>query len=400
MKIVEINSVCGIRSTGRIASDIIDIIKTYGYEGKMAFGREQVPQKYINDSIRIGTQLDIYLHALGSKIFDNTGFYSKRATKKFLEWLDAYNPDLIHLHNIHGYYINIELLFSYIKEKQKKVIWTLHDCWAFTGHCAHFAAEECNKWKKQCEDCSLKKDYPSSILFEQSKKNYQRKKEIFSNVENMVIVTPSEWLASMVKESFLKDYSISVIPNGIDLSVFCPRESDFRKRYEVEDKKIVLGVATAWGKQKGLNEFIELSRRLDEKFKVVLVGLTKQQKRELPNNIIGIERTNSPSELAEIYTAADVLLSMSREETMGLTVVEANACGTPAVVFNTTALPELLAPDCGIVLEEDTVGCVVKTLNEVDFSKFKLENCVKNAKRYEKKKMYEKYVMLYKEGIK
>ena len=256
MKVLQINSVCGIRSTGRICTDLAEVLEQNGHECKIAYGRESVPEKYKKYAVRIGSDKDVKIHALQSRIFDNTGFGSRRATEKFIEWVKEYNPDVIHLHNIHGYYINIDVLFNYLAEAGKPVIWTLHDCWSFTGHCAHYSYIKCDKWKKGCFNCPLRRSYPASFFFDSSKENWVRKKNLFNNVKKMMLVTPSEWLAKQVEQSFLNKYPIKVIPNGIDLNVFKPTPSEFRKKHGLEGKKIVLGVASAWGQKKGLDEFI------------------------------------------------------------------------------------------------------------------------------------------------
>ena len=341
MKVLQINSVCGIRSTGRICTDIADILKKNGDECKIAYGREDVPPQYMKSSIRISNDVDVKCHALMTRIFDNTGHGSKKATKEFLKWVDEYDPDVIHLHNLHGYYINLELLFSYLKEIKKPVIWTLHDCWAFTGHCSHFDLVGCCKWENVgCHTCPQKKCYPGSIMIDRSQKNFLEKKELFTGLENMTIVTPSQWLAGLVKRSFLKEYSVNVIHNGIDLSAFQPIAGDFRKRYCLQEKTIFLGVATAWGKTKGLYDFYEINKIKSDDEVIVLVGLTQQQILALPKGIIGISRTNSTKELAEIYTTADVFVNPTYEETFGLTNIESQACGTPAVTYRTGGSPE------------------------------------------------------------
>ena len=333
------------------------------------------------------------LHALQSRIFDNSGFARKRATKKFIEWVKEYDPDLIHLHNIHGYYINMEVLFEYLKQSQKPVVWTLHDCWAFTGHCSHFDRINCNKWKTQCKNCPQKKSYPKSLFFDRSEKNYFEKKQLFSAIENLTIVTPSKWLAELVQHSFLKEKRIHVIPNGIDLNQFKPTESDFRIRYGLENKKIVLGVASAWGQSKGLYDFYKLAQLLDNCYQIVLVGLTEKQKKELPNNIVGITRTNSVRELAEIYSAADVFVNPSIQETMGLTTVEALACGTPVVVYDKTAVPETIqGADAGIIVK---AGDIVAVANAIQTMDIKFQSCLKRARLYDKSDRFVQYLELY-----
>ena len=335
MRVLQINSVCGIRSTGRICTDLADVLLQDGHECKIAYGRESVPEKYGKIAVRIGNDLDAKMHALQSRIFDNAGFGSRLATEKFIEWVKEYNPDIIHLHNIHGYYINIEVLFKYLAESNKPVIWTLHDCWAFTGHCAYFSYVKCDKWKTGCFNCPQKKRYPLSLLWDASKQNWQKKKALFTSVKNMTLVTPSKWLANEVKKSFLSNYPMNVIANGIDLDVFKPTPSDFKEKNGLVGKKIILGVASSWSECKGLKDFIELSKILDEKYKIVLVGLSGNQIKELPENVMAISRTNNVKELAEIYTAADIFFNPTYEDNFPTVNLEAQACGTPVITYRT-----------------------------------------------------------------
>ncbi len=392
MKVLQINSVCGIRSTGRICTDIAETLSKQGDSSIIAFGREDVPEKYRGISHRISSDIDVKISALSSRIFDNMGFKSKKATERFVDWIKEYDPDIIHLHNIHGYYINIEILFNYLKSTGKPVIWTLHDCWAFTGHCCHFSYAGCDKWKTGCHDCPQKSEYPKSMLADRSRFNFFKKKEIFKGLKNLTIVTPSNWLAEKVRESFLGEYPVVAIPNGIDLSLFKPTSGDFVQKNNLSGKKIILGVASVWNNRKGLEDFISLSKKIDDNKKIVLVGLNKSQIADLPDNIIGIERTNNIGELADIYTSAFVFVNPSREETMGLTTVEAMACGTPVIVYNATAVPEVVDDKSGLVLKVGDVDGIVTALSKIDF---KSEDCIKQAMKYEKSVQYGKYINIY-----
>lgn len=397
MKVWEINCVCGIRSTGRICTDLAEVLKENGHECKIAYGRESVPEKYRSIAYRIGTENDVRLHALKSRLFDASGFGSKRATERLVENIREYDPDIIHLHNIHGYYINIEILFDYLKKADKPVVWTLHDCWAFTGHCSYFSFSECERWKTGCFKCPQKKEYPASLILDRSSENWERKKDLFTGVKRLVCVTPSRWLAELVKASFLKEYRVSVIPNGIDLTVFKPTYGNFKKKLGIEDKKILLGVASVWDRRKGFDTFLKLSPLLNEDEIIVLVGLNKEQLKNLPKNIIGIERTNNINELAEIYTAADVFVNAGQEETMGLTTVEAMACGTPVIVSNLTAIPEVVTADSGIVLKSLNPEDIANGIKQVLSGSFNKQYILKAAAEFDKEKRYYEYLTLYNE---
>lgn len=361
MRILMINVDCGTGSTGRICTDLADALEKQGHEVRIAYGRDAVPQKR---AIRIGNDFDVYSHVLQARLFDRMGFGSKRATEKFIEWVKEYDPDVIHLHNIHGYYINIEVLFKYLKESGKKVIWTLHDCWAFTGHCAFFDYVGCNKWKTECEHCPQKTEYPARMGIDCSKRNYDLKKELFSGVQNLTIVTPSEWLAKLLKESFLSEYPVKVIKNGIDTSVFKNTKSNIKERFGIgEDIKVILGVASVWDRRKGLEDFLKLSKLLNDKYKIVLIGLNKKQIEMLPNNILGIERTENIQELVAWYSAADVFVNPTYEDNYPTTNLEAIACGTPVITYDTGGSGES-AELYGSIIRKQDVDSIVKALED------------------------------------
>lgn len=340
MKVLMINVVCGIRSTGRICTDLTAALEKQGHEGKIAYGRENVPELFQKYAVRIGTNLDVKIHGIKTRLFDKAGFGSKKATEKFIEWVKEYNPDVIHLHNIHGYYINIEVLFDYLRTCGKKIIWTLHDCWSFTGHCVYFDYEGCDKWKKGCFHCLQKKEYPARIGPDMSRTNYIKKKRIFTGIPNMTLVTPSQWLANLLQDSYMKEYDVKVIHNGVDTKVFRPMKSRVKERYSCADKKIILGVAAVWDKRKGLSSFIELSKKLDDTYRIILIGLTHEQIKRLPANMIGIEHTNSVKELVELYSAAEIFVNPTLEDNYPTTNIEAIACGTPVVTYDTGGSPE------------------------------------------------------------
>lgn len=339
MKYLFINSVAGIGSTGRIVADKCRELQKQGNQCVIAFGRAAANCDDI-ETVQIGTKFDYQWHGVLTRLFDLHGFGSKRATRKFLQWVKEYEPDVIWLHNIHGYYINIELLFDYLKSCGKKIYWTLHDCWAFTGHCSHFTAAKCEQWRSHCSHCSQLRRYPKCYAISNVNRNFERKKASFTGVPNMKLIVPSHWLEGLVKQSFLQEYPVEVFYNTIDMNVFKPTPSNFRKRYGLPGKKIVLGVASVWDERKGLNDFIQLANMLDDGYVVVLVGLTDKQIKQLPKKILGIQRTNSAQELAAIYTAADVFVNPTYEDNYPTVNLEAQACGTPVITYDTGGCKE------------------------------------------------------------
>jgi len=346
MRILFINAVCGIRSTGRICADLAVQYEKQGYEVKIAYSRETVPPQYQKYAVRIGNKFDVYWHALMTRLFDDRGYWSIVATRKFLKWADKYNPDILWLHNIHDYVINIDMLFNWIKSRPNmQVKWTQHDCWAFTGHCSYFTLAKCNQWKTHCSTCPNYMKFPFDALIKQCSRNFDRKKIAFTGVNNMTLITPSKWLADLVNESFLNDYPVIVNNNSIDYNVFKPTNGSFRIKHNLVGKIILLGVAAVWNARKGLSDFIKLRTMLSDEYAIVLVGLDSKQIKNLPSGIIGIGRTDSVYELAEIYTTSDYFLNLTYEDNYPTVNLEAQACGTPCITYRTGGSPESVPPE-------------------------------------------------------
>jgi len=393
MKILQINTVYKTGSTGKIAKNLNDLIITNGWQSFIGYGRGKHKDK---NAIKIGSKLDMYVHGVGTRIFDKHGLYSKKATIEFIKKIDKLDIDIFHLHNIHGYYLHYPTLFEYLKNK--KVIWTLHDCWSFTGHCSHYDYIGCNKWQNECYKCPQKNRYPSSFIFDNSKENFKLKKRYFTNLKNLTIVTPSNWLANEVKKSFLRGYPIKVIHNGIDLNIFKPSKSNFRKKHNLENKFIILGVANVWEERKGFDYFIKLSQMLSDDEQIVLVGLNDVQLKSLPNNILGIKRTSSAKELAEIYSLADVFVNPTLEEVLGLTNIESLACRTPVITFDSGGSPETIDEDTGIVIEKGNLEKLYKAIQQIKTNNIDKQKCRYRAVEFfDKNKNFRKYMELYKD---
>lgn len=349
MRYLFINSVAGIGSTGRLAAEKCRELMAQGHTSVLAFGREKANCDDI-PTVQIGSKLDYQLHGLRCRLLDDHGFGSRSATKRFLNWVRQYDPDVIWLHNLHGYYLHLGELFGYLRSCGKEIIWTLHDCWAFTGHCAYFDFVGCEKWKTGCHDCPQKKMYPASFFRDNSSGNYESKKALFTGIGNLRLVVPSHWLEKRVKQSFLKDYPIQVQYHRIDETVFRPTPGDFREKYGLQGKILLLGVASVWEERKGLKDFLELEPLLDDRYKIVLIGLNQSQIDALPPGILGLPRTDSVDALVEAYSAADLFLNPSAEETFGMTTLEARCCGTEAIVYQDTACEEIVEQFGGIAV--------------------------------------------------
>lgn len=395
-RLLEINTTLNSGSTGRIAEQIAIKTREHGWDCFYAHGGRYVGKSQF-PAIQVSSLLDNYVHAFCGEFLGLHGLGSKRATKRFVERIKEIKPDVIHLHNIHGYYLNYKVLFEYLAESKIPVVWTLHDCWSFTGHCTHFDNAACNKWKTECGECPLQMAQYKSRFIDRSRKNYLLKKQLYSNLTNVTIVPVSHWLEKLVEQSILKRFPIRVIQNGIDLNVFKPTENKIRERFHIpEDKMMVLGVLGSGFDEKGKDEFVELSRQ--NNLQIVLVGLTDNDKNGLPDTIIQLGRTSSQSELADFYSAADVMLNPTYNDTFPTINIEALACGTPVVTYNTGGSPEILDVNTGIVVEKGDVNglkqalATVRNHGKTAYS----ESCRKRAEMYfNKDDRYEDYVRLY-----
>lgn len=390
MKVLEINSVYGSGSTGRIACQIGSVVVHNGGECYVAYARFKNDKASNIPSYKIGSKASILFHALGTRLFDRQGFFSYFATKRFLRFIDEYNPDIIHMHNIHGYYLNLKLLFTYIKQKNIPVVWTLHDCWPFTGHCAYFDYVGCNKWINGCYLCPQKKKYPSSYLFDSSRKNWIQKKELFTSIPNMVLVTPSYWLANLASKSFLKEYSIKMIHNGIDLSKFYPRQQKQRDHKQ----KCILACASGWDKMKGKYDLPILANYFPEQ-RIIVVGMEKREAQGFPPNIYPIERTESVDELATLYSQADVFVNPTYEDNYPTTNLEAIACGTPVVTYDTGGSAESIVSDCGLAVPKGNVTALCQAVFAILNGPCRREACLKKAKEFDMNLCFANYFDLF-----
>lgn len=390
MKVLQIN-IFGNLSTGRIAVDIYRTLRNNGHEGMVAFSRNTIADDVPH--FKFGSKLTVYSDVIMTRLTDRAGFYSKGPTKKLIEKIKEYDPDIIHLHNIHGYYLNIELLFNFLKEYGKPVVWTLHDCWAFTGHCCNFEYARCNKWKNGCGNCQQKSNYPASFV-DKSRSNYEKKKKLFTSIDNMILVTPSIWLKKLVEESFMSKFRIKVIRNGVDLNVFKPTFGEWVKRNNLTDKEIILGVAGTWSPTKGLSDMVKLSELLPSNYQVVIVGLNKKQMKSIPDSVFAIERTYNSQELAEIYTAAKVFINPSYDDNFPNVNLEALACGTPVITYQTGGGPEIINDKIGAVVPQ---GSVEELIRKIENVKKNSNECISVVSKLDRSKQYMEYLRLYNE---
>ncbi|WP_026810764.1 glycosyltransferase [Arenibacter latericius] len=402
IKLLQINSVVNTGSTGRIAEDIGEYVMSMGWESYIAYGR--YGNKSNSKLIRFGSKCSNYNHVLLTRLFDKHGFGSKSATQNLIQKIETINPDIIHLHNLHGYYINLQVLFNYLSTKTTPVIWTLHDCWSFTGHCVHFENIQCLKWQVLCTKCPQKKSYPKSLLYDNSNINYLMKKELFNSVKNLTIVPVSYWLQNLVEKSFLNKKNIKTIHNGVDTKIFNNIKSkSVIDLYNLQDKFIILGVANIWGNGKGLNDFIKLSNYTNKDEIIVLIGLNNNQIKSLPDNILGIKQTESVSELCDFYCAADVFVNPTYQDSFGLVNIESLSCGTPVITYQTGGSPETISDETGIVVEQGNIKGLLNAIRHIkDLTKEHYSDaCIQRAQKvFDKNLKYKEYFDLYNDLLK
>lgn len=359
--LLQINSDINWGSIGRITEQIGILSISHGWDSYVVYGRDSTTSSL--NTIKVGSKFETYEHYVENVLFDNDGLASRRSTKRLVEIIKNLNPDIIHLHNIHDHWLNYDILFKFLATLEIPIVWTLHDCWSFTGGCSHYTVNQCFQWETECNKCKFKKGLLPII--EQTGTHYHTKKKLFNSLDNLVLVPVSNWLEGEIRKSFLKEQRIYRIYNGIDISVFRNIKSSIKKKYGIEDKSLLVALATAWSEHKGLNDYKALATKLPKDVCLMLVGLNKKQISGLPDSIIGIERTQDVNELVETYSAADIVLNLSYEETFGLTTVEGFACGTPGIVYKSTASPELVTPKTGLVVKPGDIDGVATAVREI-----------------------------------
>lgn len=394
MRILLINTVYGVGSTGKIVKQIAGRAQQCGHDTMTAHRYETADVQYPANTVAVSSWWDCHVHNRLCRLTMLRGCFSARKTRRFLKKAAQFSPDLIHLHNINGNFIHLGMLFRYIKRTKAKVVWTFHDCWPLTGSCKHFDGIQCGKWETGCGNCPQK----GQALVDLSAVMYRHKQKMLAGIEDLTIVTPSQWLADLAGRSYLGNYPIRVIHNGIDLSVFRPTRSTFREDNGLAGKKLILGVAFDWGRKKGLDVFTELAARLPQEYRIVLVGTNDAVDAQLPANVISIHRTNDQKELAAIYTAADVFVNPTREDTYPTVNMEALACGTPVVTFRTGGSPEIIDDTCGCVVERDDIDSMLRKIQCIcENGMYTEEACLERAKLFDMNDRFDEYIQLYEE---
>ncbi len=402
MKVYMVNVLSSRGSTGRICTDIAELLQKNGDACRIAYGRGDVAAPYDAISYRIASQIAVYANTLSARLFDNAGFSGKAASRRLVKDIQAFEPDVIHLHNLHGYYLDCELLFRFLKEYGKPVVWTFHDCWPFTGHCAYFTFAGCDAWRSECKNCPELRAYPACYSGGRVSRNYARKKALFTTIPESIIVTPSQWLADLTKQSFFAGQKALVIPNGIDTKVFQPLATTDNDARISKDKKTVLAVANVWTKRKGYNDCLALAAQLGDGYRLVMVGLSQQQLKQLPPHITGIAHTQDIDELAALYSTADVFVNMTYEDNFPTVNLEAQACGTPVVAYDVGGNSEniLTISDEKQLIPAGDVRQVAASVKAIKKDAAVVTACRAFALQYEKTNQLAAYLDLYRELMK
>ena len=400
-KVLFINASKNYGSTGKIVEQIGLLAQRKGWKACLVHAARYNRQSRLF-CIKAGSVLTEKWHAQMSQLFDRHGLHSFFTTKMVISKIKKFAPDIIHLHNIHGYFLHYPQLFKYLIESDIPVVWTLHDCWSFTGHCSYFDLVDCNKWKTGCHQCPNLKNYPRSVWLDRSAKNYYLKKSLFTGVKSITMVPVSEWLGEMTRQSFMGKYPIRVIHNGVDTTTFRVKSNALRKKLGLVDKFVVLGVSNnGFSGRKGLDDFIELSKLLNNNYQIIMIGLKKEELDLLPKNIMGLKRTSNLEELVDYYNLADIFINPTYSDNFPTTNLESLACGTPVITYRTGGSPEAIDEKTGVVIEQGNVAALANAIMQLRRRPLSSEACRKRAEEYyDKDTCFEKYLDLYEELLK
>ena len=401
-KLLQINPVVRENtSTGKIMRELGELAQAAGWESYIAYSRARdgVPQ-HSSKLIPVGSKFDLLVHWLATRLFDAHGLASRRATWQLIRRIGEIDPDVVHIHNVHGYFLNYPLLLDYLAERGKPVVWTVHDCWLFTGHCYHYAAAGCDKWQTQCHDCPQKLAFPTSWLMDRSRRNFEAKRQALTALPDFTLVTVSDWMRREVGKSFLRDVPCRVIHNGIDLNTFQPRpDAEVRQRYNISTEHYVLAVASIWLPQKGLPDLVRLAGMLTPDEGLVMVGrISEEQKAAFPAGVIFIPRTEDAGALAALYSGALALMNPTWQDNYPTVNLEAIACGTPVVTFRTGGSVESVTPETGFVVEQGDVegmSASLKAIRSLGKEHYQ-EICRAYAlQHFDRKACFQDYIHLY-----
>ena len=394
MKILQINAVYGFKSTGVIVKDIGEMLINHGDEAYFAY---QVFNENLKNGYLIGNKLDWKLHALHARLFGKQAYASKRATKKFIKWIDTIKPDVVHFHNLHSNYVNLNLLCDYLEKKKIPTVITLHDCWYFTGKCTHYASVKCEKWQESCGKCSLNKVEQKSLFFDRTSKVLKDKTEHLLKLKNLTLVGCSQWIAEEVKKSKLQSANIDVVYNGVDTEIFTPHISNTREELEIADDFIVLGMADKWYNEQNREIVEKLFENFNDKVKFIIVGCKEDQKTYFSkfNNVLPVGYIYDRKILSDIYCSADVFVNLTRADTLPTVNMESICCGTPVITFDACGSPELVDSECGFVVKEGDTDALIQCIEKLKKNTLSFD-VNRQQQKFDKNECYKKYLNIYK----
>lgn len=388
-RLLQINVCSNVLSTGKICEDIAKVSQKAGWDTYIVYNSNGKPS--VSNEIPIGSKANKFCHYLQYRLFDNEGLNSQKQTKYLLRLIEEIMPDIIHLHNIHDHWLNYPLLFNYIADRNIPVVWTQHDCWAFTGGCMYFDFSNCERWKNGCVGCPERRGL---LVKNRARKNFELKKLLIEKIPSITFVPVSNWLGELMKQSIQKNRPIITIHNGVDISRFRPATSITKTKFKV------IGVAAVWDARKGLDDFIKLRNILPSEIDIILVGLTSKQIESLPKGLVGICRTSSVEELVQLYSDADVFVNPTYEDNFPTTNIEALACGTPVITYKTGGSPEAIDEKTGVVVEQGNLTALAEAILRIKEKPLSSETCRKRAVLYfDKDKSFKQYLNIYNELI-
>lgn len=397
MRVFQLNTYCGVKSTGRIACEIAKLVLEDGGECRIGYGVPGISADSEPFAYQIGRPLERKIHGAMRKLLDAEGYGSYFATRKLIREMRDFRPDIVHLHNLHGCYLHLATLFAYLRESGVPVVWTLHDCWPFTGHCAYFDYCGCERWKTGCHHCPQKKSYPVCLGLDGSSRNYRMKQKWFANLP-LTFVTPCEWMKGPLSASFLGNSPVQVIPNGVNLQVFQPTSSDLRERYQLGNARVCLSVASEWDARKGLSFLCQVAEQMGESYRFAVIGLEEEQLAQIPKGMLGLTRTADTRELAAWYTLADCFVNPTLEDNMPMVNLEALACGTPVATFATGGCPEAVDASCGMVVPQKDIHALCAAIRVLASEKpQRTQSCLQRAGLFDASRTFRSYLALYKE---
>ena len=394
MKVLQINAVYGFKSTGVIVKDIGN---TLAHNGDVAYFAYQTTNESVENGYLVGNKPDWKLHAVHSRVFGKQAYASKCATRRLLKWVDEIKPDVVHFHNLHSNYINLNLLCDHLAKKNIPTVITMHDCWYFTGKCSHYAAVKCGKWQEECGSCPLSKTEQPSLFFDSTSKVLKDRTEHLRKLPGLTLVGCSQWIANEAKKSKLGTADICVVYNGVDTEIFKPHESDIRNELGLEGKFVILGMADKWFAPQNREIVEKIIAAQDENSKIVIVGCRKEQMAYFSKfeNVVPMGYVSDRHRLADVYASSDVFVNLTRADTLPTVNMESICCGTPVITFDCCGSPELVDEECGFVVREGDYIGLLEAIENIK-SKPLCFDLYKQHQKFDKNQCYKKYLDIYK----